>query len=99
MILVRTGRLVEFDGPIGKPSVDEVDWVPLLGRSLMLTVTVVPIVEVTLPVGMYVLLLLVIEAEGDEVEFEGLMGEPEVADPDELGAPQVTVPCPCPGGP
>lgn len=84
---------------MGEPSVDEVDCVPLLGRSLMLTVTVVPTVEVTLPVGMYVLPVLEIEAEGDEVEFEGLMGDPEVADSDGIGAPQLTVPCPCPGGP
>jgi hypothetical protein len=97
MVWVTKAVLVEFDGPIGEPSVDEVESVPLLGRSLKLTVALVE--EVTAPVPLKVLALLENEAEGDEVEFEEAMGDPEVADSEGEGAPQLTVPYPPPGGP
>lgn len=42
--------LVEFEGPTGEPSVDEVDSVPLLGLLVKLTVIVVAVDEVTTPV-------------------------------------------------
>lgn len=51
MVWVTKAVLVEFDAPMGEPSVDELESVPLLGRSLKLTVIVVPMVDVTLPVG------------------------------------------------
>jgi hypothetical protein len=63
-----------------------VELVPLLGRSLKLTVA---LVEVTVPVPLKVLPLLENEAEGDEVEFNELMGDPEIADSEGLGAPQL----------
>jgi hypothetical protein len=86
MVWVTKAVLVEFDGPIGEPSVDEVDSVPLLGRSLKLTVA---LVEVIVPVPLKVLPLLENEAEGDEVEFNELMGDPEIADSEGLGTPQL----------
>jgi hypothetical protein len=86
MVWVTKAVLVEFDGPMGEPSVDEVESVPLLGRSLKLTVA---LVEVTVPVPLKVLPLLENEAEGDEVEFNELMGDPEIADSEGLGAPQL----------
>jgi hypothetical protein len=98
MVWVTKAVLVEFDGPIGEPSVDEVDSVPLLGRSLKLTEIEVALVEVVVPVPLKVLPLLENEAEGDEVEFDEAMGDPEVADSEGIGAPQLTLSYP-PGGP
>jgi hypothetical protein len=98
MVCVMEAVRVDFDGPIGEPSVDEVDSVPLLGRSLKLTEIEVALVEVIVPVPLKVLPLLENEAEGDEVEFDEAMGDPEVADPEGIGAPQLTPPYP-PGGP
>jgi hypothetical protein len=70
MVWVTTVVLVEFEGPTGEPSVDEVESVPLLGLLVKLTLTEVVVTVTTLPVPN--------EEEEEEVEFDGPMGDPDV---------------------
>jgi hypothetical protein len=76
--------LVEFEGPTGEPSVDEVESVPLLGLLVKLTLTEVVVTVTTLPVPN--------EEEEEGVEFDGPMGDPDVTEAEGLGTPQLPVP-------
>ena len=84
MVWVTTVVLVEFEGPTGEPSVEEVESVPLLGLLVKLTLMLVVVTVVTLPIPN--------EAEEEEVEFDGPMGDPDVTEADGLGTPQLPVP-------
>ena len=84
MVWVTTVVLVEFEGPTGEPSVDEVESVPLLGLLVKLTLTEVVVTVITLPVPN--------EEEEEEVEFDGPMGDPDVTEAEGLGTPQLPVP-------
>lgn len=84
MVWVTTVVLVEFEGPTGDPSVDEVESVPLLGLLVKLTLTEVVVMVITLPVPN--------EEEEEEVEFDGPMGDPDVTEAEGLGTPQLPVP-------
>ena len=84
MVWVTTVVLVEFEGPTGEPSVEEVESVPLLGLLVKLTLMLVVVTVVTLPVPN--------EAEEEEVEFDGTMGDPDVTEAEGLGTPQLPVP-------
>ena len=84
MVWVTTVVLVEFEGPTGEPSVEEVESVPLLGLLVKLTLILVVVTVVTLPVPN--------DAEEEEVEFDGPMGDPDVAEAGGLGTPQLPVP-------
>jgi hypothetical protein len=88
IVSVTTVVLVEFEGPTGEPSVDEVESVPLLGLLVKLTGTVVAVDVVT------ILVLTPVDSEtgGEEVGFEGLMGDPEVTEPEGRGMPQLPPP-------
>jgi hypothetical protein len=88
VVWVTTVVLVEFEGPTGEPSVDEVESVPLLGLLVKLTVTVVA-VDVVLTL---VLTPVESEAEGEEVEFDGPMGDPDVTEPEGIGTLQLPPP-------
>lgn len=78
--------LVELDGATGEPSVREVESVPVLGRLLKLALSDAEEVVLTGAVPKLV------EADEEEVELAGLMGDPEVTDPDGMGGPQLPVP-------
>lgn len=84
MVWVTTVVLVEFEGPTGEPSVEEVESVPLLGLLVKLTLMLVEVTVITLlvPTG----------AEEEEVEFDGPMGDPDVTEAEGLGTPQLPVP-------
>lgn len=84
MVWVTTVVLVEFEGPTGEPSVEEVESVPLLGLlvKLMLMLVVVTVTTLPVPNG----------AEEEEVEFDGPMGDPDVTEAEGLGTPQLPVP-------
>jgi hypothetical protein len=84
MVWVTTVVLVEFEGPTGEPSVEEIESVPLLGLLVKLTLMLVVVTVVTLPIPN--------EAEEEEVEFDGPMGDPDVTEADGLGTPQLPVP-------
>lgn len=84
MVWVTTVVLVEFEGPTGEPSVEEVESVPLLGPLVKLTLMLVVVTVVTVPVPN--------DAEEDEVEFDGPMEDPDVTEPEGLGTPQLPVP-------
>lgn len=84
MVWVTTVVLVEFEGPTGEPSVEEVESVPLLGLLVKLTLMLVVVTVTTLPVPN--------GAEEEEVEFDGPMGDPDVTEAEGLGTPQLPVP-------
>lgn len=84
MVWVTTVVLVEFEGPTGEASVKEVESVPLLGLLVKLALMIVVVTVVTLPVPN--------EAEEEEVEFDGPMGDPDVTEAEGLGTPQLPVP-------
>ena len=88
IVWVTTVVLVEFEGSTGEPSVDEVESVPLLGLLVKLTVTVVAVDVVTT----LVLTPVDSETEGEEVEFEGPIGDPDVTEPEGRGMPQLPPP-------
>ena len=84
MVWVTTVVLVEFEGPTGEPSVEEVESVPPLGLLVKLTLMLVVVTVVTLPVPNGV--------EEEEVEFDSPIGDPDVTEPEGLGTPQLPVP-------
>jgi hypothetical protein len=84
MVCVTTVVLVEFEGPTGEPSVEGVESVPLLGPLVKLTLILVVVTVVTVPVPN--------DAEEDEVEFDGPIGDPDVTELEGLGTPQLPVP-------
>ena len=84
MVWVTTVVLVEFEGPTGEPSVEEVEPVPLLGPLVKLTLMLVVVTVVTPPVPN--------EVEEEEVECDGPIGDPDVTEPEGLGTPQLPVP-------
>ena len=83
MVWVTTVVLVEFEGPTGEPSVEEVESVPLLGLLVKLTLTELVVIVIMLPVPN--------EVEEEEVEFNGPMGDPDVKEAEGLGTPQLPV--------
>ena len=83
MVWVTTVVLVEFEGPRGEPSVEEVESVPLLGLLVKLTLTELVVIVIMLPVPN--------EVEEEEVEFDGPMEDPDVKEAEGLGTPQLPV--------